>query len=150
VSFRSVRQRAYMSAENETTPTNTHVPGTRLMIAIVALLVAGAIWTATRRTMPVDDAIVAGGGAAVVDDTARRVGGEQPAGRIAWPDMRIDLNRANGAELALLPGVGDRLADRIIDDRQRNGPFASVDDLQRVPGMGPAIIERLRPHVVVE
>jgi competence ComEA-like helix-hairpin-helix protein len=141
-----------MSAENETTPANanTHAPGTRLMIAIVALLVAGAIWTATQRTMLVDDAIVGDGGAAAADDTARSVGGDQSAERIAWPDMRIDLNRANGAELALLPGVGDRLADRIIDDRQRNGPFASVDDLQRVPGMGPAIIERLRPHVVAE
>lgn len=59
---------------------------------------------------------------------------------------RIDLNRADRAELLQLPGVGDGLADR-INDRRREGGFASVDELRRVRGVGPATLERLRPWV---
>ncbi len=71
----------------------------------------------------------------------------EPEGRLAWPDMRIELNRASAAELGLLPGIGPRLAERIVDDRAARGPFESVDDLARVPGVGPRLLERVRPYV---
>jgi competence protein ComEA len=61
----------------------------------------------------------------------------------------IDINRASGAELQLLPGIGPKLSQRILDARDKK-PFRSVDDLRRVPGIGPKTMERLRPHVVVE
>jgi competence protein ComEA len=48
----------------------------------------------------------------------------------------------------LLPGVGPALAERIVVDRQQNGPFAKVTDLDRVRGIGPAMLERLTPFVV--
>ena len=57
---------------------------------------------------------------------------------------RIDLNTATWIELSQLEGVGPVLAKRIADDRQRNGPFASVEDLQRVSGIGPRTVERNR------
>ena len=60
--------------------------------------------------------------------------------------MRININAASVAELSLLPGLGERLAQRIVDDREARGRFNSVDDLQRVPGMGTATVERLRPY----
>ena len=69
-------------------------------------------------------------------------------GRLAWPDMRIELNRASAAELGLLPGIGPRLAERIVDDRAARGPFESVDDLARVPGVGPRLLERVRPYTI--
>ena len=61
----------------------------------------------------------------------------------------MDLNRASSTELEALPGVGPATAAAIIDDRQRNGPFATVDDLDRVSGIGPATLARLRELVTV-
>lgn len=57
---------------------------------------------------------------------------------------RIDLNEATLEELQALPGIGPGLARRLVEDRERNGPFRSVDDLQRVRGIGPTRIGALR------
>jgi competence protein ComEA len=62
---------------------------------------------------------------------------------------RIDLNRADRAELLQLPGVGPNLAARIEAYRRENGGFRSVDELRRVQGVGPATVARLRPWVCV-
>jgi competence protein ComEA len=61
----------------------------------------------------------------------------------------VDLNRATSVELETLPGVGPSTAAAIIEDRQRNGPFATVDDVDRVAGIGPATLARLRELVTV-
>ena len=61
----------------------------------------------------------------------------------------LDLNAATRAELRLIHGIGDSLADRIIEHRERHGPFKSVSDLRRVPGIGVKTLERIRPHVYV-
>jgi len=61
----------------------------------------------------------------------------------------LDVNLASAAELERLPGVGPALAARIVDVRAREGPFGSVDDLRRVRGVGVATLERLRPRLVV-
>jgi competence protein ComEA len=71
-----------------------------------------------------------------------------PTGTTA-PARPLDLNTATAAELEALPGVGPSTAGAIVDDRTRNGPFASVDDLDRVPGIGPAKLEALRQLVTV-
>jgi competence protein ComEA len=63
---------------------------------------------------------------------------------------RIDLNRADRAQLLQLPGVGEGLAGRIEDYRRRHGAFRSVDELRRVGGIGPVLLEKLRPLVWVE
>lgn len=65
------------------------------------------------------------------------------------PARRIDLNRAHASELELLPGIGPSLARAIVEDRAANGPFASLDDLQRVDGIGPRTVVRVRPFVVI-
>ena len=61
----------------------------------------------------------------------------------------IDLNRADAATLESLPGIGPVLAERIITWRDANGPFPNVDVLGEVSGIGPALMERLRPLVRV-
>ena len=57
----------------------------------------------------------------------------------------IDLDRAQAADLELLPGIGPQLAARIVEHRERHGPFRSLDALMEVRGIGPRTIERLRP-----
>jgi competence protein ComEA len=60
----------------------------------------------------------------------------------------IDVNRASLQELQRLPGIGPKLSQRIADERAR-GRFKTVDELRRVSGIGPKILERLRPYVTV-
>lgn len=62
----------------------------------------------------------------------------------------LNINTASAAELEALPGIGPALAGRIIDDRAANGPFRTVDDLDRVRGIGPKTLERLRPYLRVQ
>lgn len=59
---------------------------------------------------------------------------------------QVDLNRAGSAALTALPGIGPVLAERIVEHRERHGPFASIDELRAVRGIGPRLIERLRPR----
>ncbi len=61
----------------------------------------------------------------------------------------VDLNRAGPLELESLPGIGPALAERIIRDRGEAGPYRTVDDLLRVSGIGPVVLERIRPRVRV-
>jgi competence protein ComEA len=60
----------------------------------------------------------------------------------------VDLNNATEQQLEALPGVGPATAQAIIRQREAH-PFASVDDLLTVRGIGPAKLETLRPHVRV-
>ena len=55
---------------------------------------------------------------------------------------KINLNSAGWAELSLLPGVGQVTAKRIVEYREKNGPFNSVDDLVRVKGLSRARVAR--------
>lgn len=63
------------------------------------------------------------------------------------PTGPVDLNSATAAELETLPGVGPATAAAIVDERDSGGPFAAVDDLERVRGIGPAKLEALRDLV---
>jgi competence protein ComEA len=63
---------------------------------------------------------------------------------INQPGAALDLNRANKAELRLIPGIGDALAQRIVDYRARNGSFRNIDELRKVAGIGPKTLDRLR------
>lgn len=61
----------------------------------------------------------------------------------------IDINHAGATELQKLPGIKAKMAQRILDERTLRGPFRTVDDLRRVSGIGPKILAKLRPYVVV-
>lgn len=62
-------------------------------------------------------------------------------------DSRINVNSAQVEDLLKLPGVGPVLADRIIKFRDENGLFKNIDELDKVKGIGPSKIERLRGKV---
>ena len=61
----------------------------------------------------------------------------------------VDLNTATSAELDALKGVGAAKAKAIIDYRDKNGPFKSVDDLAKVKGFGAKTVDKLRPELTV-
>lgn len=63
------------------------------------------------------------------------------------PSGPLDLNTATLAQLETLPGIGPSLAQRIADARSEH-PFRSLADLDRVKGIGPAKLEKLRPHLL--
>ena len=60
---------------------------------------------------------------------------------------KIDINSADAAALESLPGIGPSRAQAIIAHRQANGPFAGVDDLTEVRGIGESILESIRDFV---
>jgi competence protein ComEA len=64
-------------------------------------------------------------------------------------DGPINVNVASAEELEELPGIGPTLAAAIVEDRERNGPFTSVDDLNRVPGIGDGRLAPIRELVTV-
>ncbi len=59
----------------------------------------------------------------------------------------VDPNSADAAELRQLPGIGEKLANAIVEDRLINGPFRTPADLRRVKGIGPKTVESLRPFL---
>lgn len=66
------------------------------------------------------------------------------------PDrQRLDLNSASAPELERLPGIGPALAEEIVEYRTANGPFEEVDDLLNVSGIGPAKLDAIRDLVEV-
>ena len=130
---------------------------------VVTVHVAGAVSNPGVFELPagsrVGDAIDAAGGALPGADTgtvnlARRLAdGEQVlvqlAGESNLSSTLLNLNTADAASLEDLPGVGPVLAERIVADRGRNGPFATVEDLDRVSGVGAAVLENIRELVTV-
>lgn len=70
-------------------------------------------------------------------------GGGVPGG----PAAKVDINSATAEQLDALPGVGPATAAKIIADRTANGPFRSVEDLLRVPGIGAKKLDALRDLV---
>ena len=62
---------------------------------------------------------------------------------------RLDLNRATKQDFDALPGVGPKLAERIMKHRQSVGVFQSLNDLREVKGIGKKTFERIRPLVTV-
>jgi competence protein ComEA len=65
------------------------------------------------------------------------------------PSGPININTATQAELETLPGIGPALASRIIDYREANGPFATIEAIQNVSGIGPATFENIKDLIMV-
>jgi competence protein ComEA len=63
--------------------------------------------------------------------------------------QRVNINRADAWLLQALPGVGDTLANRIVDYREQNGDFANTSELVRVSGIGESLFERIKDLVTV-
>ena len=64
-------------------------------------------------------------------------------------EYRLNINTATWVEWMQIEAIGETLARRIVDDRDVNGPFSSVDDLRRVKGIGAKTLEKIRPTLTV-
>jgi competence protein ComEA len=63
---------------------------------------------------------------------------------------KININTATIEELKTLPRIGPKLAEAIVNYRDKNGPFKSIDELDNVPRIGPKTLEAIKPYIYVE
>jgi len=77
----------------------------------------------------------------------------RPAGRSAAKPSAsaaiVNINTATAADLEALPGVGAKLAGRIVDYRQKNGPFKKVEELMNVQGIGEKNFLKLKDQITI-
>ncbi|MFH1992929.1 MAG: ComEA family DNA-binding protein [Pseudomonadota bacterium] len=63
---------------------------------------------------------------------------------------KINLNTATVEELAQLKGIGQKYAERVVKYREENGSFKALEDILKVPGIGPKTLEANKDRIVVE
>ena len=68
----------------------------------------------------------------------------------AKPSTIVNLNTATVAEFEALPGIGTKVATRIVDYRTKKGPFRKIEDLMNVQGIGEKNFLKLRPQLTVD
>ncbi|HKB07493.1 MAG TPA: helix-hairpin-helix domain-containing protein [Candidatus Polarisedimenticolia bacterium] len=76
--------------------------------------------------------------------TARGAASQPPA-----PSEKVNINTAGVDELVALPGIGKAYAERIVEYRQKNGPFKKVEDLLNVRGIGEKTFDRIRERLTI-
>ena len=76
--------------------------------------------------------------------------GEQERPDSLQPGEKINLNTADSYDLQRLPGIGEKRAEDIIAYREANGPFRTVDELDKVSGIGSGILDGLREYAAVD
>jgi comEA protein len=73
-----------------------------------------------------------------------------PALAAGAAEGKVNVNQAGAEELALLPRVGPSIAQRIVEHREENGPFRSLEDLMLVRGIGEKTFDLLSPYIALE
>ncbi len=68
---------------------------------------------------------------------------------IPQSNRKLDINTATSTQLQQLPGIGDTIAQNIIDYREQNGPFIIIDDLLKVDGIGNGRLEDLLEYIYI-
>lgn len=146
-----------------------------IFVHIDGAVVAPGVYELTGALPRVNDAVMAAGGlagdadtstlnlAAVLSDGEKihvprqgeAVAGQTSSGAASGSDVGrpssglININTATAEELDSLPGIGPSTAAAIVEDRERNGPFASPEDLMRVSGIGEGKFSKLKDQIRV-
>ena len=63
-------------------------------------------------------------------------------------EFKVDINSADWSEIVVLPGVGEKLARAIVECRQSNGPFDTMEEIREVPGIGEKKLQKLKPFLL--
>jgi competence protein ComEA len=88
--------------------------------------------------------------AIALSTTALSAQGKAPAPKpTATTAAPVNLNTATADQLATIPGVGPKMAERIIDYRQKNGGFKKIEDLMNVSGVGEKSFLKMKPLITV-
>ena len=118
----------------------------RTRINLATLLVDGErIWIPERGQADVPEVVTGTGGSGASTGAT----GPAESAPNGVPGAVVDLNQASVVELETLPGVGPVTAATIVSHREQAGPFAAVEDLLDVRGIGEAKLEQIRPFVQV-
>ena len=75
---------------------------------------------------------------------------EVPREELAPEPLLVDINTAGTEELALLPGIGPSLAERIVEYRQEHGSFETIEDIMKVSGIGEGKYAQFADQITVE
>ncbi|NWG15416.1 MAG: helix-hairpin-helix domain-containing protein [Chloroflexi bacterium] len=146
------------------TPTSTATPGPITVYVTGAVLKPAALVTLPPGSRVLDAIEAAGGLADTADpDGVNLAGLLRDGDQVHVPELGqtvtlptpggggvININEATLEDLMLLPGIGPALAQRILDYRAANGPFANLEALDAVSGVGPSLLEGLKDRVVFE
>ncbi len=119
----------------------------RAVVFLAAVALAGGIVRAVRQPEPPPRIAVAP--ELPGQDVLRQAALAREAAALArplGPGETIDLDRASAREIERLPRIGPSLAQRIVADRDSNGPFGSLEALDQVSGVGPSILAAIQPH----
>ena len=106
--------------------------GVLFVLTVLFLLTVGAVYLLTPHTVRKDYTV------------------EAPVPVEAPAEERVDINTADADQLDALPGIGPVLAQRIVDYRETNGPFAAPEELLGVEGIGQATLDGLRSRITVK
>jgi competence protein ComEA len=74
---------------------------------------------------------------------------DRAAAKPAAASVIVNLNTASASDFEALPGIGPKTAARIIEFRQKNGPFKKIEELMNVPGIGEKNFLKLKPQLTV-
>ena len=165
-----------VTAETSSAASTPEPAADPVFVHIDGAVVAPGVYELTGALPRVNDAVMAAGGlagdantsalnlAAVLSDGEKihvprqgeaMAAGQTSSGAASGPDAGgsssglININTATVEELDSLPGIGPSTAAAIVEDRERNGPFASPEDLMRVSGIGEGKFSKLKDQIRV-
>lgn len=121
----------------------------RVILGILAALIifTGGYFTGRATATPDGTAAVLVEHTPVTDDAAVEVVADETDDAVSKPEEKVDINTADLETLMTLPGIGETLAQRIIDYRETYGPFLATEDLMEVSGIGEKRLEAIQDFI---
>ena len=83
-------------------------------------------------------------------EASRISGQKQPAKICEFTNKKVNINQASSEELQTLPGIGPAIAQRILEYRRKNPPFRKVEELLIIRGISPDKLQRMKGRISVE